>query len=657
MKSKLSTALVFAAALFYCNGIPSFAAVVNNQVSVKVDVERYCARPSSTPAKPPERLQATCADAAIDEALSDIESIARKMSSGGIPSGDISLIFPSGLIRIGSYIDVTRKHIPPAPYRLTLQGGDNLTTVITASQSVTLSELRGKVAVYTDARLRNIDWVSPPQVYVNGELATLARTPNAGDYYYADSIKGAPDKKDATSEWRLADEDDTAAAAPRDLISVFQVWSLDRYRIRDIALTGHEKRVSLSQPLQWKQGKWGLQRYFYENRLIDLDVPGEWVGADTSISYIAEQSGPPPEAIEVATGYGILRISGEPGNKVERVRVTNLAFRRSTFSVPSSGYVDRQASYDLPAALELKDAEDIKIEGCNFDQVGAYAIGVGSGSANVSILGNRITRSGAGGIKVGVAKDEGIGSVRKITIMGNNIEFTGILSPGGVDIWIGNAYAVSVIDNKISNTKYSGISVGWTWGFGGALGGGHLIEGNTVSQVGDGTLSDLGGIYLLGPLPGTIVRHNLIHSISSGKFYNPGQGMGGWGIYLDEGSSDISLKDNFIYAAESAPLYVHQSERVTFSGGYLVAFNTPAVVVKRGRNKYFQLDMSGVQICLDGDGIWYRGPLFSENIIASDLSIESNCRADAPEIDRMLSRWRRTDALSAGHRARYKGMN
>jgi len=120
-------------------------------------------------------------------------------------------------------------------------------------------------------------------------------------------------------------------------------------------------------------------------------------------------------------------------------------------------------------------------------------------------------------------------------------------------VFVGYTEGTVVAHNEIHNIPYSGISCGWGWGMTDAGGGVYVdpvkwstptaarnnrIEFNHIHRMMQ-KLNDGAGVYTLGRQPGTVIRNNHIHD--GGKSNLSG------GVYLDEGSADITVVNNLLY--------------------------------------------------------------------------------------------------------------
>ncbi len=320
-------------------------------------------------------------------------------------------------------------------------------------------------------------------------------------------------------------------------------------------------------------------RYFIENAPGTLDEAGEWHldrGKGT-LSYrpLATENITIEQTIAPVLTQ-LVRLEGTPedGKLVRRVVFRGLDFRHTDWTMGPKGIADSQAAISAGSVFEAVGAEDCAIERCVFTQHGGYGIWFGRGSKRNRIVANEIFDMGAGGIKIGEGAQRQNEAERNYenVITDNHIHRLGEVYPSAVGIWVGQSGRNVISHNHIHDLYYTAISVGWTWGYGPNQSKGNTIEYNHLHHIGKEMLSDMGGIYTLGMQRGTVIRNNLIHDVSSFTY-------GGWGIYPDEGSSEMLIENNVVYRCKSAGFHQHYG-RENVVRNNIFAFNRESQVMR-----------------------------------------------------------------------------
>lgn len=432
------------------------------------------------------------------------------------------------------------------------------------------------------------------QLFVNGDRATLARYPKNGAFWFVQqpvSVAGEPASERGREafmpsmearQWinALSDVDRQSA-----IVQVMQSWSAGRHRLSD--LPGPTGSVRIKPRARWPFLEFGLnQRYFIENVSRDFGAPGEWIWDATGVRYMPLPTQTSDSLVAVMPMLETLIIV--KGDTKSSTWVHDLQFRGLTFQhtrllTPKGGDFDTQAGVAVGAAITVDAARRIQFDACAFSQVGGYALWLRESVRDSSITGNTMQDLGGGGIKVGLpaqlASDATATGAN--TISGNTVRDTGKVILGAVGIWIGQSFDNTVNNNLIADTSYTGISVGWKWGQGAATSGGNRIEKNLLINIGQGQLSDLGAIYTLGESPGTTITGNVIREV---RAYT-GYGAGAWGIYNDEGSSNLRVENNIVIG--------------TTSGGYHLHYGRDNVV---NANLFAKGDLTEIRLPSNGSG-------------------------------------------------------
>jgi hypothetical protein len=418
-------------------------------------------------------------------------------------------------------------------------------------------------------QLRNADQAIH-EFWFKGQRRFLARSPKQGYFHIGelpDVIKSTPQQQGQTRfKFAQADLHDWPDISDADVV-VMSLWTESHLPV--VAVDEQEQMVRFSKPSVFKLSVG--DPYYIEGAAELLNQPGEWYfERKTGTIYYYPIPGEMMLGSEAVIPWHeqVLRLEGDSLSQqfVHDMRFVGITFANSEWDLPRyqppgagtirSGF--GQAAEGVPGAVWGTGVRDCVFEICAVTHAGNYGIELVGGCQKNKISYCTLTDLGAGGIKLGetaihMADAE---QTRANLISDCTVSNCGNIFHSAVGIWLGQTSDNLVTHNEIHGLWYSGISVGWTWGYGNSLSSGNVFEFNNVHHIGtprDGVepiLSDMGGIYVLGGRKGTVVRNNVFHDIA-------GLHYGGWGIYFDEGTSDTLAQNNLVYRTTHGSFHQH----------------------------------------------------------------------------------------------------
>ena len=328
---------------------------------------------------------------------------------------------------------------------------------------------------------------------------------------------------------------------------VFHDWNMTRLPIS--AYEPESRTVTCPVPLP-KNRKFNSRRWWFLDNVCEaLGEPGDWyVSRDGSLVYVPMPGETPDTAdVRAAVRETLLEVDG-----LTNVVIRGVTFAYSGWSMPAVGQTCSQAGHNVAAAVRVTRSRNVRFEGCRFLHLGGWGVEFGPGASDCAVVGCTFADLGAGGVKIGCARegaeDPANWAVR-CAVEDCLIVHGGRFEPAGCGVWIGNANRCRVEHNTIRDMYYSGISVGWTWDQKPSGAFGNRIAFNDISDIGQGRLSDMGGIYLLGKQPGTCVIGNSIRNVGCARFC-------GFGVYLDQGCNGISAVSNYVENTQGGCFYI-----------------------------------------------------------------------------------------------------
>ena len=532
-------------------------------------------------------LQAMAADISItpDSSLQDAVRKAREMRRLG-KANEVTLHLSAG-----TYYLYEPLRLRPEDSGLSIEGNG---AVITGGMPVTEWKRQGKflVASVPDFNGRPVDF---RQLYINGKKAMRAR--DVSDFEQMARIR-TYDKRNHVlwvPKKAIGKIVNSKSVNSKYLeLVLHEMWCTSNLRIKSMTVQGDSVAVRFHDPeakLQFEH-PWPSPMtpdtkhpspFYLTNALELLDEPGEWYHdiREHKVYYMPRKGETIREAI-VPVLTTLMEFIGTPERPVRNITIKDVAFHHTTWMRPSEqGHVPLQAGMylteayklrpqtDRPnnhkldnqgwlgradAAVELRWTENCSFEQCRFEHLGGsgldYVVGCRAGSTTRCTF----TDIAMNGYVCGSFSPEGLEThlpyqptdFREVCT-GQEVsqcEFYNVSNEdwGCVAIAAGYVSGINIEHNTIHDVSYTGISLGWGWNRDLVSMKDNRVHANLIYDYAK-HMYDCAGIYTLGNQPGTVISENVVRDIAKPSYvHDPNHWFY---LYTDEGSSNITLRDNW----------------------------------------------------------------------------------------------------------------
>ena len=506
--------------------------------------------------------------------------------------------------RLGKAVTVTIR-LAPGTYRLyeplrlrpedsglTIEGSR---AVVSGGMEIRNWKRQGRllVADVPDFNGRPVDF---RQLWVNGQKATRAR--DVADFEQMSRIRNY-DKKNRVL-WVPRKAVERIVKAPYAEMVLHEMWCTSNLRIKSITVQGDSAAVRFHDPeakIQFEH-PWPSPMtpdtqhpspFYLTNAKELLDEPGEWYHdvREHKVYYLPRGN----ELTEMVSGKctavvpvveTLVEVVGSAERPVRHITIKGVTFSHTTWMRPSEkGHVPLQAGMylteayklrpqiDRPdnhkldnqgwlgradAAVELRHAEDVSFDECRFEHLGGSGLDYVANCKGGKVSRCVFTDIAMNGYVCGSFSPEGLethlpyqpADFREVCTSQevSDCEFCNVTNEdwGCVAIAAGYVSGINIEHNTIHDVSYTGISLGWGWNRDLVCMKDNRVHANLIYDYAR-HMYDCAGIYTLGNQPGTVISENVVRDIAKPSYvHDPNHWFY---LYTDEGSSNITLRDNW----------------------------------------------------------------------------------------------------------------
>ena len=490
-------------------------------------------------------------------------------------SGDIVVNLRGGTYPLTSPVDFTTADSGTNGHNVIYKAYGSETPIVSGAKSIT-----GWTAAGNGQYKASVGDLDFRQLYVNGVRATRARYPDVGsNFQLQGSDKTAQVLKVLSSQ--MANWDHFSRV---EMVLQLQ-WAENYLRLKSYTTSGnlasvsiqeHEAGILFQRPYPLLSNGSPLH---FENAHEFLTEPGEfYLDKDAQTLYYLPRAGETMTSatVQVPTLETLFDIRGDSLNSpVHNLQFSGIAFTRTNWTEASDNGLlnDQGDNYNIsadpsnkqyvnrpPAGVYAANADNLSFTGNTFTKMGSTALDLHHGVHNSAVTGNVVQDIAGNGIMVGKFSDPDVEYhtvynppaspagedarevVSGVTVTNNLINRTGQDYLGTAGINAGFVHGTTIDHNDISDSPWAGISLGWGWQSAANAEGENSVSYNRIGNVVN-QLCDTAGIYHLSNDPGTVIDNNYIHDVVRTP---TACSSGAGGIYLDEGSSNMTVANNVL---------------------------------------------------------------------------------------------------------------
>ena len=295
--------------------------------------------------------------------------------------------------------------------------------------------------------------------------------------------------------------------------------------------------------------------FVYENVRETLSEPGEWYldRSESKLYYIPQEG----ETAENTVVYAPVTTQFLSFDGAENIQFQGITFAETDWEFydgagPGYGNTEHplyqnmqykpsayQANLGTPATVTVKNSSGINFVDCEMTNISFSGIHYAEGTSNSKVEACLFDEIGGSSVVIGIDNRD-VENPKNIEVVDNHVRYYGRVFNQSVGVHLVFGQDCVIANNEVHDGYYSGMSIGWNWGYEEQPVSNIQVKDNLIYNIGvDSLLSDMGGIYTLGPQPGTVLSGNVIYNVNCYDY-------GACGIYMDAGSSEMIIENNIV---------------------------------------------------------------------------------------------------------------